>query len=50
MLKFLQLERAEVQVLLLGASLGVLWLRLHASNAGAMGLIPIWGTKLPEAT
>ena len=27
----------------------VQWLRLHASNAGGMGLIPVWGTKIPHA-
>jgi len=43
MLKFLQLERSEVKALLPGASLGLQWLRLHASNAGGMGLIPRWG-------
>ena len=25
----------------------VQWLRLHAPNAGGMGLIPGWGTKIP---
>ena len=27
----------------------VRWLRLHASNAGGMSLIPVWGTKIPHA-
>ena len=27
----------------------VQWLRLHASNAGGIGLIPVWGTKIPHA-
>ena len=27
---------------------GVQWLRLHASNAGAVGLIPGWETKIPH--
>ena len=27
----------------------VQWLRLHTSNAGGMGLIPGWGTKIPHA-
>ena len=27
----------------------VQWLRLHASNAGAPGSIPGWGTKIPQA-
>ena len=30
-------------------SLVVQWLRLHASNAGGTGLIPVWGTKVPHA-
>ena len=30
-------------------SLVVQWLRLHASNAGGMGLIPGWGSKIPQA-
>ena len=32
-----------------GTSLVVQWLRLHASNAGGMGSIPGWGTKIPHA-
>ena len=32
-----------------GTSLVVWWLRLHASIAGDMGLIPDWGTKIPCA-
>ena len=28
----------------------VQWLRLHASKTGDMGLIPVWGTKIPPAT
>ena len=27
----------------------VQWSGLHASNAGGMGLIPGWGTKIPQA-
>ena len=30
-------------------SLVVQWLRLCASGAGGMGLIPGWGTKIPHA-
>ena len=30
-------------------SLAVQWLRLHAANAGGVGLIPGWGTKIPHA-
>ena len=33
-----------------GTSLAVQWLRLCASNAGDMGLIPGRGTKIPHAT
>ena len=32
-----------------GTSLAVQWLRLCASNAGDMGSIPGWGTKIPHA-
>ena len=32
---------------LLGTSLTVQWLGLHASNAGGTGLIPDPGTKIP---
>ena len=32
-----------------GTSLAVQWLRLCGSNAGAMGSIPGWGTKIPHA-
>ena len=32
-----------------GTSLAVQWLRLHASIAGGMGLIPGQGTKIPRA-
>ena len=31
-----------------GWGVGVQWLRLHASNAGAAGLIPGWETKIPH--
>ena len=31
-----------------GTSLGVQWLRLHASTAGGVGLIPGRGTKIPH--
>ena len=33
-----------------GTSLVVQWLGLHASNAGDMGSIPGWETKMPHAT
>ena len=32
-----------------GTSLAMQWLRLRASNAGGVGLIPGWGTKVPHA-
>ncbi|XP_033257416.1 uncharacterized protein C19orf44 homolog isoform X2 [Orcinus orca] len=32
-----------------GTSLAVQWLRLCASNAGGVGSIPGWGTKIPHA-
>ena len=32
-----------------GTSLAVQWLKLHASTAGDVGLIPSWGTKIPHA-
>ena len=32
-----------------GTSLVIQWLRLYASTAGGMGLIPGWGTKIPHA-
>ena len=33
-----------------GTSLMVQWLQLRAPNAGGMGSIPGWGTKIPHAT
>ena len=33
----------------MGTSLAVQWLRVHASTAGGMGLIPGQGTKIPHA-
>ena len=35
---------------LLGNSLAVQWLGLHAPTAGGTGSIPSWGTKSPHAT
>ena len=32
-----------------GTSLVVQWLRLGASNAGGVGSMPAWGTKIPYA-
>ena len=43
--KVQQLKKAPT-----GASLEVQWLRLCASNAGGMSLIPGPGTKIPRAT
>ena len=34
----------------LGTSLVVQWLRLCASNAGGVGLIPGWGMKIPHVS
>ena len=34
----------------IGTSLVVQWLRLHASTAGGMDLIPGWRVKIPHAT
>ena len=39
-----------VQKEILGNSLVVQWLGLHASTAGAPGSIPGQGTKIPQAT
>ena len=33
-----------------GTSLAILWLRLHAPNAGGMGSIPGRRNKIPQAT
>ena len=33
-----------------GTSLAVQWFRFHAPNAGDMGSIPGWGTKIQYAT
>ena len=38
-----------VYVIVIGTSLVVQWLRLHASTAGGAGSIPGWGTKIPHA-
>ena len=42
---------SEVVVIkiVLGTSLAFQWLRLCASNARSLGLIPGWGTKIPHA-
>lgn len=31
-------------------SLFIQWLRLYASSSESMGLMPVWGTKIPHAT
>ena len=41
--------KISLKTLIWGASLVVQWLRLHASTAGGMGLIPGWETKIPRA-
>ena len=41
--------RREWFTLRAGTSLVVRWLGLHASNEGAEGSIPGWGTKIPHA-
>ena len=38
-----------LKIAIIGTSLVVQWLRLQASIAGGMGLIPGWGTKIPHA-
>ena len=37
-----------LKIKIMETSLVVQWLRLHASTAGAAGLIPGWGTKIPR--
>ena len=44
MAKPLQSQREEEQR---GTSLAVQWLRLSISDAGGMGSIPGWGSKIP---
>ena len=51
------MQRQVIQMLydpyknqLVGTSLVVQWLRLCAPNAGGMGLVPGWGTKILHAT
>ena len=41
--------RYHVKKVKFGNSLAVQWLRLHASIAVGPGLIPGWGTKIPQA-
>ena len=40
--------KTEIKKTILGTSPMVQWLRLCASNAGVMGLIPGQGTKIPH--
>ena len=40
--------KTEIKETILGTSPMVQWLRLCASNAGVMGLIPGQGTKIPH--
>ena len=37
-----------IQKVNLGTSPAVRWLRLHVSNARGVGLIPGWGTHMPQ--
>ena len=41
-------ENKYIKKLITGTSLRVQWLRLHPTNAGSMGSIPGWGTKVPH--
>ena len=44
------MTRKVTEIKISRTSLGVQWLRLCTPNAGGMGLIPGWGTKIPHAT
>ena len=46
---FLLVCTSVVEAAISGTSLTVQWLRLHAFNAGHLGSIPGWGTKIPYA-
>ena len=48
--EMVNLMRLLTPIKSIGTSLVVQWFRLHASNAGDMGLIPGPGTKSPHAT
>ena len=39
----------KISTVLQGTALVVQWLRLHAPNAGGLGSVPGWGTKIPYA-
>ena len=43
------LTRNMIQNLTIGTSLVAQWLKLFASSARGVGLIPSWGTKIPHA-
>ena len=45
--QFLQLKYIKIYI---GISLVVQWLRIQASTAGGMDLLPGWGTKIVHAT
>ena len=42
-------EKSFLRLLIHGTSLAIQWLRLSASNAESVGLIPGQGTKIPQA-
>ena len=42
-------EKSFLRLLIHGTSLAIQWLRLRASNAEIVGLIPGQGTKIPQA-
>ena len=39
----------ELIMVVIGNFLAVQWLRLHTANAGDIGSIAGWGTKIPDA-
>ena len=43
------LKRIYIQTAIWGLPWQVQWLRFHTSNAGGVGLIIGWGTKIPHA-
>ena len=42
-------DQVKINILCLGTSLVVQWVRLQASTAGGTDSIPGWGTKIPHA-
>ena len=43
-------ENSSLKIVKTETSLAAHWLRLCTSNAGGVGLIPGWGTKMPHGT